>query len=116
MPDDGRTIEETPPIGEAQSDPVEGGCPMVIKPPVEGGSNRDWWPNAVNLKILQKNPDVIDPMDDGYDYRQRVQNLDVDALTRRQMSESVGLIPSQCAYDLTVLAQSQRDVSPFRAE
>ena len=55
---------------------------MVIKPPVEGGSNRDWWPNAVNLKILQKNPDVIDPMDDGYDYRQRVQNLDVDALTR----------------------------------
>ena len=82
MPDDGRTIEETPPIGEAQSDPVEGGCPMVIKPPVEGGSNRDWWPNAVNLKILQKNPDVIDPMDDGYDYRQRVQNLDVDALTR----------------------------------
>lgn len=82
MPDDGRSIEETPPIGEAQSDPVESGCPMVVKPPVEGGSNRDWWPNAVNLKILQKNPDVIDPMDGGYDYRERVQSLDVDALTR----------------------------------
>jgi catalase-peroxidase len=55
---------------------------MRIRPPVEGGSNRDWWPSAVNLKILQKNPDVIDPMDPGYDYRTVVQTLDVDALTR----------------------------------
>jgi catalase-peroxidase len=55
---------------------------MRIRPPVEGGSNRDWWPNAVNLKVLQKNPDVIDPMDPGYDYRTVVQTLDVDDLTR----------------------------------
>ena len=54
---------------------------MRIRPPVEGGSNRDWWPNAVNLKMLQKNPDIIDPMDHGYDYRSAVQTLDVDALT-----------------------------------
>ncbi len=71
---------ETPPIGEAQTDPVASGCPMTIKPPVEGGSNRDWWPNAVNLKILQKNPDVINPMDEGYDYRTEVQTLDFDQL------------------------------------
>ena len=70
------------PIGEAQTDSAAGGCPMRIRPPVEGGSNRDWWPNAVNLKILQKNPDVIDPMDSGYDYRTVVQTLDVDDLTR----------------------------------
>ncbi len=74
--------DEHPPIGEAQTDPATGGCPMRIKPPVEGGSNRDWWPNAVNLKILQKNPDIIDPMDPGYDYRSVVQTLDVDALKR----------------------------------
>lgn len=74
--------DEHPPIGEAQTDSAVGGCPMRIKPPVEGGSNRDWWPNAVNLKILQKNPDIIDPMDPGYDYREVVQTLDVDALTR----------------------------------
>ncbi|AXK77578.1 catalase/peroxidase HPI [Mycolicibacterium neoaurum] len=53
---------------------------MVIKPPVEGGSNRDWWPNAVNLKILQKDPEVINPHP-GFDYREAVQNLDVAALT-----------------------------------
>ena len=74
--------EEHPPIGEAQADSAAGGCPMRIRPPVEGGSNRDWWPNAVNLKILQKNPDIIDPMDPGYDYRSAVQTLDVDAVTR----------------------------------
>ncbi|MEV0671676.1 catalase/peroxidase HPI [Mycobacterium sp. NPDC050441] len=74
--------ETHPPIGEAQTEPAESGCPMQIKPPVEGGSNRDWWPNAVNLKILQKNPPAIDPNDEGYDYREAVKSLDVDALAR----------------------------------
>ncbi len=74
--------DQNPPIGEAQTEAAAGGCPMRIRPPVEGGSNRDWWPNAVNLKVLQKNPDIIDPMDAGYDYRAAVQKLDVDALTR----------------------------------
>ena len=83
MPDD-RPIEESPPIGEAQSDATEGTCPAGfgrLKPPVEGGGNRDWWPNQLNLKILQKNPDVINPLDPGFDYTAAVQTLDVDALT-----------------------------------
>jgi len=74
--------EVSPPIGEAQTEPAAGGCPMRIKPPVEGGSNRDWWPNAVNLKILQKDPPAIDPMDEGFDYRAAVQTLDFDELAR----------------------------------
>ena len=74
--------EDTPPIGEAQTEPAETGCPMRIKPPVEGGSNRDWWPNAVNLKILQKDPEAINPRDEGYDYREAVQTLDFDAFER----------------------------------
>lgn len=83
MPDD-RPIEESPPIGEAQSAASEGTCPAGfgrLKPPVEGGGNRDWWPNQLNLKILQKNPDVINPLDPGFDYTAAVQTLDVDALT-----------------------------------
>nr|CAA67268.1 T-catalase [Mycolicibacterium smegmatis MC2 155] len=82
MPED-RPIEDSPPIGEAQTDAPAGGCPAGfgrIKPPVAGGSNRDWWPNQLNLKILQKNPDVINPLDEDFDYRSAVQNLDVDAL------------------------------------
>ena len=54
-------------------------CP-VMKPPVEGGGNRDWWPNQPNLKVLQHNPDVINPMGADYDYAEQVQSLDVDAV------------------------------------
>ena len=79
---DARPIEETPPIGEAQTDQTEGGCPAgfgKVKPPVAGGSNRDWWPDQLNLKILQKNPEVINP-NPGFDYREAVKSLDVAAL------------------------------------
>ncbi|CAA0119572.1 Catalase-peroxidase [Mycolicibacterium vanbaalenii] len=82
MPED-RPIEDSPPIGEAQTDQTEGGCPAGfgrVTAPVEGGSNRDWWPNQLNLKILQKNPDVINPLDDGFDYGAAVQRLDVAAV------------------------------------
>ncbi|EJZ04325.1 catalase/peroxidase HPI, partial [Mycolicibacterium vaccae] len=82
MPDD-RPLEDSPPIGEAQSEAPEGGCPAGfgrLKPPVAGGGNHDWWPNQLNLKILQKNPDVINPLDDDFDYTSKVQSLDVDAL------------------------------------
>jgi catalase-peroxidase len=74
---------ETPPIGEAQTDPAEVGCPAGfgrLKPPVEGGSNRDWWPNLLNLKILQKNPDIINPLDTDFDYAAAVQTIDIDEL------------------------------------
>jgi len=72
--------EEHPPIAEANTEPAESGCPMRIKPPVEGGSNRDWWPNQINLKILQKNPIEGNPMDPGFDYAAAVATVDVDAL------------------------------------
>ena len=84
MPDD-RPIEDSPPIGEAQTDQTQGGCPAGfgrVRPPVEGGATRDWWPNQLNLKILQQNPDVINPLDEGFDYAAAVQTLDVDALKR----------------------------------
>jgi len=54
-------------------------CP-VMKPPVEGGGNRDWWPNQPNLKILAHNPDVINPLGADFDYAEAVQNLDADAV------------------------------------
>ncbi len=54
-------------------------CP-VMKPPVQGGGNRDWWSNQPNLKVLQHNPDVINPMGPDYDYSEEVKTLDVDAV------------------------------------
>ena len=58
----------------------EGGCPMRIRPPVEGGSNRDWWPDQINLKILVKYPAENNPMDPDFDYAAAVATIDVDEL------------------------------------
>ncbi|MCX2964251.1 catalase/peroxidase HPI [Gordonia sp. Z-3] len=71
---------EHPPIAEANTEAADKGCPMRIKPPVEGGGNRDWWPNQLNLKLLAHNPDVVNPLDAGYDYDAALQTLDVEAL------------------------------------
>ncbi|MFE7797609.1 catalase/peroxidase HPI [Nocardia sp. NPDC057440] len=75
--------QEHPPIGEAQTEPAESGCPVTsgrLKYPTEGGSNRDWWPNQLNLKILQKNPAVANPMGEDFDYAAEFKTLDLAAV------------------------------------
>jgi catalase-peroxidase len=61
----------------------EAKCPVVSGRrayPVEGGSNRDWWPNQLNLKILRKHPAVANPMDADFDYAAAFKTVDLDAL------------------------------------
>ncbi|MBD0862653.1 catalase/peroxidase HPI [Gordonia sp. zg691] len=75
--------QEHPPIAEANTEPGTGGCPVAhgsLKSPTQGGGNRDWWPNQLNLKMLQHNPDVANPMDPDFDYHEALENLDVEAL------------------------------------
>ena len=36
--------------------------------PTQGGGNRGWWPNRLNLKILAKNPAVANPLGEDFDY------------------------------------------------
>ena len=46
-----------------------GGCPVVRAPhPTQGGGNRQWWPNQLNLKILAKNPAGANPMGEEFNY------------------------------------------------
>ena len=33
-----------------------------------GTSNKDWWPNQLNLSILHQHDRKSDPMDEGFDY------------------------------------------------
>ena len=56
----------------------EGKCPVTGTS--QGRSNRDWWPNQLNLGILHQNPAVADPMDDDFDYAREFETLDLDAL------------------------------------
>jgi catalase-peroxidase len=45
-------------------------------------SNRDWWPNQLDLKSLHKNSPLRDPMDAGFDYAKEFKTLDLDALKK----------------------------------
>jgi catalase-peroxidase len=40
----------------------------------------DWWPKTLNLDILHQHDAKTDPMGDGFDYREALKSLDVDAL------------------------------------
>jgi len=41
-------------------------------------SNREWWPNALNLEILDQNARNSDPMGEEFDYAEEFQKLDLD--------------------------------------
>ena len=43
-------------------------------------SNRDWWPNQLNLKILHQHDRKSDPMGEGFDYAAEFKKLDLAAL------------------------------------
>ncbi|MCO7624178.1 catalase/peroxidase HPI [Pseudomonas guariconensis] len=45
-----------------------------------GTSNRDWWPDQLNLKILHQHSAKSDPMDPGFDYAKAFKSLDFQAL------------------------------------
>ena len=43
-------------------------------------SNKDWWPNQLNLKILHQNTPQSDPMGDSFNYAEEFKTLDLDAV------------------------------------
>ena len=47
-----------------------------------GTSNKDWWPNQLDLSILHQHDQKSDPMDDEFDYKEEFQKLDFDALKK----------------------------------
>jgi len=58
------------PTGETIDKPTAG----------HGTSNRDWWPNQLNLKVLHQNPPAGDPMGKGFSYAEAFEKLDLNAL------------------------------------
>jgi len=64
----------------------ESKCPVtgrVAKPTVSSGtSNRDWWPNQLNLKILHQNSPMINPMGEGFSYASEFKKLDLEVLKK----------------------------------
>ncbi|MBK7142524.1 MAG: catalase/peroxidase HPI [bacterium] len=66
------------------SDKKEGKCPVTgaTHPHVKGTSNRDWWPNQLNLKILHQHSPLSDPMGEQFDYAKEFKSLDLKAVKK----------------------------------
>ena len=45
-----------------------------------GTSNRDWWPNQLNLKILHQHSSLSDPMGENFNYAEAFKSLDLAAV------------------------------------
>ncbi|MEU1091447.1 catalase/peroxidase HPI [Streptomyces sp. NPDC005892] len=70
-----------PEVPEAQAS----GCPVAhgrAAHPTQGGGNRQWWPDRLNLKVLAKNPAVANPLGADFDYAAAFQGLDLPAVKR----------------------------------
>ena len=58
-----------------------GKCPVMHGKMTAGGtSNRDWWPNQLNLNILRQHSQLANPMGENFDYAEEFKQLDLEAL------------------------------------
>ncbi|MEJ6723122.1 MAG: catalase/peroxidase HPI [Akkermansiaceae bacterium] len=62
----------------------EGKCPVMHGSSVawKGMTNRNWWPNQLNVGLLRQNSTLSDPMDGDYDYAEEFKTLDLAAVKR----------------------------------
>jgi catalase-peroxidase len=64
----------------------ESKCPVMggsqANPANAATANQHWWPNQLNLKVLQQNSAQSDPMGESFDYTKEFKSLDLDALQK----------------------------------
>lgn len=79
---------------------TEGKCPFN-QAAGGGTTNRDWWPNQLNLKILHQHSSLSDPMGDNFNYAEAFKSLDLEAVKqdlRALMTESQDWWPADFGH------------------
>src|SRR5512143_3331834 len=51
-------------------------------PAGRGRSNRDWWPNQLNLRVLHQHSSLSNPMGEAFNYAEEFKKLDLEALKK----------------------------------
>ena len=77
------TTEETGPVATTDEEQAPSAkCPVLSNTHTATGSmaNSHWWPEQLNLRILNKNSPQIDPMGEGFDYADEFESLDLAAV------------------------------------
>jgi len=67
-------------MAEESKCPVTGAMKKSISG--RGASNRDWWPNQLNLKILHQHTQKSNPMGEAFDYAKEFKKLDLKAVKK----------------------------------
>ena len=65
--------------------PDDSKCPVTgtfHKHTAGGRSNRDWWPNQLNLTVLHQHSSLSNPMGKGFNYAEEFKKLDLEALKK----------------------------------
>ncbi|ONI76681.1 catalase/peroxidase HPI [Kribbella sp. ALI-6-A] len=74
-------MTETPDLphgSESENPAIDSPTPAVPNP----RSNRDWWPNQLDLSVLRRHAPQASPLEQDFDYAEEFKKLDVDALKR----------------------------------
>src|SRR5436305_12668695 len=66
---------------DAKTDESAGKCPVMHTALVRR-SNRDWWPNQLNIQVLHQNSPLSDPMGEEFDYAKEFKTLDLNAVIK----------------------------------
>ena len=65
---------------------AESKCPVMhganTKNNGEGTTNRDWWPNQLDISILHQHDQKSDPMEKDFDYRKQFNSIDYNGLKK----------------------------------
>jgi len=67
---------ETASTSESESPVIPSPEPKTTRP----RTNRDWWPNQLDLSVLHQHSPASNPMEDDFDYAEELKSLDVEAL------------------------------------
>ena len=59
---------------------TEAKCPFTSTTPAH--TNRDWWPNQVDLQVLHQHSSLSNPMGEEFDYAQEFKSLDLNAVVK----------------------------------
>src|SRR5881398_1018993 len=63
---------------DAKTDESAGKCPVMHTT----RTNRDWWPNQLNIQVLHQNSALSDPMGEAFDYAKEFKTLDLNAVIK----------------------------------
>lgn len=69
-------VQETQPMGEQNTSTLS----VASSKPINPNTNKDWWPNQLDLSVLRQHSSLSDPMDPNFDYTKAFKSLDYIAL------------------------------------